>query len=302
MQFNDAVLAELAGIEPSSQKEQESEMYALLALLCQPGTGKELLFKENAPRPALQKCFTLLEKASKISNMRDFGHSDGMEGIKIPLPARESRRLSQAILQDGTLSESLLATEKQRKAAIRGVVLAGGFFSDPEKEYLAELLFRTAAQREQVKNLLSGFFLEWKESTLHRQPGLYARDAQVIADLLALTGAGESVMALENARVLRQFRGNINRQVNCETANIAKTVQASRRQVEDIEYLAEHGILESLPQPLQEMARVRRAHPDASLTELGELLTPPVGKSGVNHRLRRLSEAARSARQKSRDT
>lgn len=99
-------------------------------------------------------------------------------------------------------------------------------------------------------------------------------------------------MKLENSRILKQVRGDVNRKVNCETANIRKSVSAAQRQLEDIRFLIEKGALSGLPEPLQEIARKRAAHPEISLTELGALLEPPVGKSGVNHRLRKLSEIA----------
>ena len=104
-------------------------------------------------------------------------------------------------------------------------------------------------------------------------------------------------MNLENTRILKEISNTINRRVNCEAANIAKTIIAASKQSEDIEYIRDHYGLDSLPDRLKEMAQVRLENPEASLKELGELLDPPVGKSGVNHRLRQLSELAESLRQ-----
>ena len=109
-------------------------------------------------------------------------------------------------------------------------------------------------------------------------------------------------MELENIRILKEMRNSVNRQVNCETANINKTVAASVKQIRDIEYIRDTMGFESLPENLEEMAQVRLLKPDATLKELGEALDPPVGKSGVNHRLRRLSEIAERLREQAPET
>ena len=111
-------------------------------------------------------------------------------------------------------------------------------------------------------------------------------------DMLGVMEANVALMNLENVRILKEMRNSVNRKVNCETANIGKTVSAAVRQVEDIQLIEKKIGLSKLPQSLQEIARVRLEHPDMPLKDLGELLTPPVGKSGVNHRLRRISEIA----------
>ena len=117
--------------------------------------------------------------------------------------------------------------------------------------------------------------------------------------LLALMGAPKSLMELENVRILRGITGDVNRRVNCETANINKTVEAAVRQTEDIRYLSETIGLAALPPGLQQIAALRLENPDAPLTQLGQMLDPPVGKSGVNHRLRKISAIAESVRNES---
>ena len=114
--------------------------------------------------------------------------------------------------------------------------------------------------------------------------------------LLGLMGAHVSLMQLENIRIVKEMRNSVNRKVNCETANLNKTVSASVRQVEDIRYIEQHKGLHELTEGLEEIARLRLEHPDASLKELGDMLSPQVGKSGVNHRLRKLSLIAEQLR------
>ena len=125
---------------------------------------------------------------------------------------------------------------------------------------------------------------------------VYLKEGSQIVDLLNVMEAHNALMEFENVRILKEVRNSVNRKVNCETANINKTVSAAVKQIEDIEFLASVVGLENLPQSLEEMARVRVEYPDAALKELGDLLTPPVGKSGVNHRLRKLGILANEYR------
>ena len=121
---------------------------------------------------------------------------------------------------------------------------------------------------------------------------VYLKEGAGIVDLLNVMEAHISLMNLENLRIVKEMRNSINRRVNCETANISKTVTAAAKQIEDIELIRDRYGFENLPDNLRQMAEIRLEYPDAALKELGEHLEPPVGKSGVNHRLRRLSEIA----------
>ena len=126
---------------------------------------------------------------------------------------------------------------------------------------------------------------------------VYIKEGSQIVDILNVMEAPVSLMELENIRIVKEMRGSVNRQVNCETANINKTVSAAVKQIEDIRFIQSVAGLSGLPESLQEMARIRLERPDATLKELGEALEPPVGKSGVNHRLRKLSLVAEELRQ-----
>ena len=126
---------------------------------------------------------------------------------------------------------------------------------------------------------------------------VYIKEGSQIVDILNVMEAPVSLMELENIRIVKEMRGSVNRQVNCETANINKTVSAAVKQIEDIRFIQSAAGLSGLPERLQEMARIRLARPEAPLKELGEALEPPVGKSGVNHRLRKLSLVAEELRQ-----
>ena len=126
---------------------------------------------------------------------------------------------------------------------------------------------------------------------------VYIKEGSQIVELLGLMEAHVALMELENIRILKEMRNSVNRQVNCETANISKTVNAAVNQLEDITYIREVMGLDSLPDNLKEMALLRLEYPEAPLKELGMYLDPPVGKSGVNHRLRKISEIADGLRE-----
>ena len=178
-----------------------------------------------------------------------------------------------------------------------GAFLAAGSMSDPEKSYHFEIVCAAEAMAEQVKELLCSFETDAKIVQRKKVYVVYVKEGSQIVDILNIMEAHVSLMELENVRILKEMRNTVNRKVNCETANINKTVSAAVKQVEDITYLRDTIGFEKLSEGLEEIALARLLHPEASLKELGELLSPPVGKSGVNHRLRKLSELAEKVRQ-----
>ena len=186
-----------------------------------------------------------------------------------------------------------------RRAFIRGAFLAVGSVSDPEKGYHLEFVCEEEEQAKLLHNLLITFDIDTKILERKQHYVVYMKEGTAIVDLLNVMEAHVALMELENLRILKEMRNSVNRRVNCETANINKTVNAAAKQVEDIQYIDSKVGLASLPDTLYEMARVRLEHPDATLKELGEMLVPPVGKSGINHRLRKISEYAEKLRSKS---
>ena len=172
--------------------------------------------------------------------------------------------------------------------------------SDPEKFYRLESVSATEEKATQLQHMIATFQVDAKIIIRKKYYVVYIKEGSQIVDMLNIMGAPVALMELENIRILKEMRNSVNRQVNCETANINKTVSAAVKQIEDITYIRDTAGLESLPENLQEIARVRLALPEATLKELGEALDPPVGKSGVNHRLRKLGELADKMRNGSR--
>ncbi len=183
-------------------------------------------------------------------------------------------------------------TDEDVRASIRGAFLVGGSITDPSKSYHFEIVVHSEDEAGELCSHLSEYQVA---AHVHRRRNsfvVYSKDGSDIASILGIMGAHNALMDFENMRILNEMRGSVNRQVNCETANIRRTVRSSVRQIEAIRRIEESLGMESLPLPLREIADVRVSNPDASLAQLGELLHPPVGKSGVNHRLRKLMEIA----------
>ena len=177
-------------------------------------------------------------------------------------------------------------------AFLRGSFLAAGSVSNPESQYQLEIVTGRDTVTRQVLQALEGFGVTGRVTERKYSQVVYIKDADGISDTLGQMGASNAMMEFENIRIMKGIRNNINREVNCDTANITKTANAAIKQIEDIRRIEATVGLHSLPAGLQELARVRLENPDLSLKELGQLLDPPLGKSGVNHRLRKISELA----------
>ena len=183
-----------------------------------------------------------------------------------------------------------------KRAFIRGAFLASGSLSDPEKSYHFEIVCQTKDKALQLQEVMQVFHIDAKIVQRKKSYVVYVKESAQIVELLGLMEANVALMKLENIRILKDMRNSVNRKVNCETANIHKTVNAAVKQIEDIRLIEEKVGLDQLNSGLSEIARLRLEFPDATLRELGTMLTPQVGKSGVNHRLRKLSNLAQELR------
>ena len=159
-----------------------------------------------------------------------------------------------------------------------------------------EIVCASMEKAEQLKEIIATFSIEAKIVVRKKYYVVYIKEGSQIVEILSVMEAPVALMELENIRILKEMRNSVNRQVNCETANINKTVSAAVKQLEDIEYIRDTVGLDYLPESLAEIAQARLERPDATLKELGEALSPPVGKSGVNHRLRKVSAIAENLR------
>lgn len=216
--------------------------------------------------------------------------------IKNPETSMQILKATKLIDDAGDIKENLSIVHNVvvqntccKRAFIRGAFLAAGSISDPEKTYHFEMITPTEAKAKQLQEMFHFFEIDAKIVLRKKYFVVYVKDGSKIVDILNVMEAHIALMNLENVRILKEMRNSINRQVNCETANINKTVVAASKQLEDILYIKNTIGFSELSEGLEEIARLRIEQPDASLKELGALLSTPIGKSGVNHRLRKLS-------------
>ena len=314
MSFSSEVKAEIASDIPSAKHCRIASAAVLLMCIGRferdpDGKYRLLLSQDNGE--ALRKCFTLVCKTSNIRTMvcspAYMGGREPRGWLQADLSSDTVRELAQKIRmcdssgnlrEDGgcTVPAELLGRSCCRRNYVRDLFLCCGSVSDPRKEYHLEWSCDSKEQASQLKEILLSFGKEAKVVLRKKVHVVYFKDSEDIVDLLNLMGAPISMMEMENQRILKGLRNSVNRRVNCETANIGKTVSASRKQINDIRFLEESGILRTLPESLRKMAELRLQYPDTPLRELGDLAVPPIGKSGVNHRLRRLTQIAEKHR------
>ncbi|MBP1753722.1 MAG: hypothetical protein H6Q59_120 [Firmicutes bacterium] len=223
-----------------------------------------------------------------------------LQAAKLPLreylPGKENNPVvhSERI---GLASQLITQNACCKRAFIRGAFLSSGSMSDPKKAYHLEIVISDHEKAEQLQDMIQTFSIDAKIVIRKKNYVVYIKEGSQIVDLLNVMEAHIALMNLENVRILKEMRNSINRQVNCEAANINKTVTAASKQMEDIFYIRDTVGLGDLADGLEDIARLRIEYPEASLKELGAMLLPPIGKSGVNHRLRRLSMIADQLRE-----
>lgn len=237
-----------------------------------------------------KKCFTLLKKAFNIySDIDSFEEILEKEGsaIQFSIKGNDAEKIYSAITSETVVQKSCC-----RRAFLRGAFLCTGSVSDPEKSYHLEIVCKDEALACKLKEITATFDIDAKVTTRNKHYILYIKESSQIVEMLNVIEAPVALMEYENAIIYKDMRNSINRRNNCDTANIAKTVSAAVKQIADIESIINTKEYKDLPESVKKIAELRLAYPEASLKELGEYLNPPLGKSGVNHRLRKLSELA----------
>ena len=314
MSFSSGVKEELSRNHSSARHCQIAELAAIISMC-----GGVAISEKNNFRLKIQtenvfvarKYFTLLKKAFNIEvevsiRQNTFSKTSRMYTVAV-LDHEDTLRILRAtklINQDMEIEETFSVTDNLviqktccKRAFVRGAFLAAGSISDPQKFYHFEIVCAAIHKAEQLRDIINSFGVDAKIVARKKYFVVYLKEGEQIVDMLNVMGAHVSLMELENVRILKEMRNSVNRKVNCETANINKTVNAAVRQIEDIRYLQSKVGFEQLSEGLAEIARLRLEQPDASLKELGMMLSPPVGKSGVNHRLRKLSTLAEKFRE-----
>ena len=291
MSFSSEIKQELSAHVPPARHCRLAEMAAILNFCSRVESveGESPCVKMHTENLAVaRKYFTLLRKTFNI---------------EMNVSTRQSRNprgsLSYEVTSFGGLEpvkHMLVQNQCCRRAYIRGAFLASGSLSDPEKGYHFEIVCSGEEKADELREMLASFGIDARITLRKRSYVLYVKEGSQIADLLNVMEAHVALMKFENVRILKEMRNSVNRQVNCETANLNKTVSAAVKQIEDIQFIQRTIGFDELPENLAEIAVLRLEQPETTLKELGQMLTPPVGKSGVNHRLRKLSLIAEELR------
>ncbi|MCD7746154.1 MAG: DNA-binding protein WhiA [Lachnospiraceae bacterium] len=312
MSFSMEVRRELSTQIPSARHCQLAELAAIISMTGDIFVGEDRCGIKIRTENLLvaRKSFTLLQKTFNITvDVSVHIHKSEKKSERIYTVLVKEREAAFGVLRalkltDGAafhggarMVDPLLVQQSCcRRACIRGAFLCAGSISDPRKSYHFEIACSNAGMADMLRTLIHSFGPDAKIVQRKSHYIVYIKEGTQIVDMLNIMEAHVSLMNLENIRIVREVRNSVNRKVNCETANINKTVDAAVRQTEDIRFLLERMDFEQLPPSLAEIARLRLENPDASLKELGEMLAPPIGKSGVNHRLRKLSSMAEQVR------
>ena len=312
MSFSAKVKGEIARYSELTKAEALAQISAIMKVSGTIGfSGSGLSFKITTENPSSARLiFTLLKIHFDIHSRLMVKRSNSLKKNNIYMVVINEEMGVRRLLQetgiltevDGVISlnyriqQEMIQTEEEKRAYIRGAFLGGGSISNPEKTYHLEFVTHSEEYAIDLSKLINTFGLNSKVIQRKNSFIIYIKEGEQIVDLLNIIGAHSCLLELENIRIMKEMRNNVNRLVNCETANLSKTVNAAVRQVESIKLIQREIGLKRLPKNLREVAELRLNYPDESLKDLGEMLDPPVGKSGVNHRLRKIEKIAEELR------
>jgi DNA-binding protein WhiA len=237
------------------------------------------------------------EAVIRIMQATKLSFDDSFRGEKAPNSIKSTVAEKPISAMMGIADPVITQNACCKRAFIRGAFLSSGSMSNPKKAYHLEIVVSNIAKAEQLRDMIQTFSIDAKIVMRKKNYVVYIKEGSHIVDLLNVMEAHVALMDLENVRILKEMRNQVNRQVNCEAANISKTVAAASKQIDDIIYIRDNVGLGDLADGLEDIARMRIEYPEASLKELGAMLLPPIGKSGVNHRLRKLSMIADQLRE-----
>lgn len=274
MSFSANVKEELSKINIFSNKEVvKAEVYGYLLTL--DASEKKIKFlTENEYN---------INRLNKLLNRLKIKYDIKMQGNNYVITFKK---------EDVNIENLNLENADVEKGVARGAFLGSGSISEPNTRYHLEIRLESKEAREKLVDIISRFDIEVKTLDRKYSYSIYIKDGEEISKFLALVGANASVLKFEDIRVIKETKNNVNRRVNCETANLNKTVNAAVAQIQAIEDIKRRKMWNRLSPNLQEVAELRLENPDATLEELGKMLSEPIGKSGVNHRLKRIMEIA----------
>ncbi len=305
MSFTAEVKDELSRVAPKRSCCPRAELSALVRV---EGTlhftGNERfrleIATETAPvaRKAIKLLHSLYDLSTELTVRRSVLHKSNNYLITVPAQPKLAQALHDLGILDDSLSPShgiprwLVKKDCCAVSYLRGAFLGGGFVADPHGDFHFELTAESEQIAEDLSTIMARFDMHARITQRRGTYAVYLKGAEPIVTFLALVGAHHALLRTEDVRVIKGVRNDVNRLVNAETANLQKSAEAAMSQIAAIRHLAETRGLEALPPALRELAALRLENPDASLRELGELAEPPLSKSAVYHRIRRLEELA----------
>jgi hypothetical protein len=306
MSFCSDVRNELARVIPERECCRKAELLALLdsAATVDDAGDQGYVLKVRAENAATaRKIFKLIKESYSmpssvsIENRRRFGKTRVYQvNTQISQDNLSILQEFQLITANNNNSKRQLNTYFTKacckRAYLRGIFLSRGFINRPEGDYHLEIVFNDHKPAMQVQKMLERFNINMRSFERKNNLVLYLKEGEKIGDFLRVVGANRALLDFENIRILKSMRNAVNRQVNCETANLAKTIDASVRQIDLISRAMKKEGWKSLPPQYKELALLRVDYPDCTLKELGELIEPPLSKPGVAYRMRKLEKIA----------
>lgn len=308
MSFSSETKNELARVKDDDKKNKQAELSAIVRMAGSiqiAGLRKINIKITTELNSVARRIFKLLKKEFDISTTISVNKNQMLKKNNSYVLTVKSENGAETLLKklgiledkDGffptnCVPKSVFDDDSLKKSYIRGAFLGGGSISDPEKNYHMEFVANNEDYANSLKDLINSFGFNSKIVARKNSFVVYLKESEQISDLLSVIGAYQALLSLQNTKVVKEMRNNVNRIVNCETANLSKTVNAAVRQVENIKLIQNKIGISSLPESLQEIALLRVEHEEMSLKELGEMLNPPISKSGVNHRLKKIEQIA----------
>lgn len=294
MSFSSEVKEEISKLGNLANK--EIVKFELLGYL----SSNNITIEKNKIKFSTESEYNINRFSKLLNNLQYTNHNIEMIGKKFCISVNKLE-IPEVIYNNTitfkNITEQINNQELLEKAFVRGSFLGGGSINNPKNTYHLEIIFSSGENANIVLAILNKYEIQFKNIEKKNGYALYTKDGDEISKFLALIGANSSVLKFEEVRVYRDIRNNVNRKVNCETANLNKTLNAALKQIENIKYLKQIGQFDKMPEQLQEIANLRLENPEASLVEIGQMLSKPIGKSGVNHRFYNIEQFVSKFRQ-----
>lgn len=293
MSFSSDVKEELSKINNLAKKEELK--FEFLGYLISKNAS---IFNKNNIRYATESQYNINRLAKLLKNLLiDYNIEFDGKSFVIIIKLKDLKETNIIELYDVCNNKIEIKTlenisELDKRAIIRGAFLGGGSINNPENKYHLEINLSSNQNIKKVINILNTFEINIKVLNQQNKNSIYVKEGEEISNILALIGANKSVLKFEDIRVKRDMRGKVNRIVNCKTANLNKTINASVEQIEAIKKLQKFKKFNKLDDNLKEIAILRLENPEMPLIELGKRLSSPLGKSGVNYRLKKIIDIA----------